>query len=108
MALCCLSGSADAARLATTKDLVTVARGGNLQFRALITGAGRGLEVANADLENHGKAPLYCQPNIAITEDQYIRILEVFIEREPAYGRMESVMFGISMLAALRDAFPCK
>lgn len=106
--LCCLSTSAHAAGQPTVKDIVGYASDGNKEFAALITGVGRGVEGANMILGFRKQEELYCQPNIAVTGDQYLRIMEIHIERHPDQAALDPAMVGIVMTMALREAFPCK
>ncbi|WP_416064986.1 hypothetical protein ACK9YZ_20420 [Rhizobium sp. ZK1] len=107
LALFCLTGMANAANNGTTANLLYFAKRGDQNFRSLFTGAGRGLEAANLALERQGEKKLYCQPDIAITEDQYIRIVESYIEEKPKDGEIPAAMFGVTMLLSLVKAFPC-
>ncbi|MBX4920004.1 hypothetical protein HJA76_09815 [Rhizobium bangladeshense] len=108
MVLLCCTGMAYGKNKGTSADVVRIAGAGNVEFKAFITGAGRALEAANATLDVKGEKQLYCQPNIAITEDQYLRILETHIEKYPKDGEIPAAMFGVTMLSALQQAFPCK
>ncbi|MBB3320058.1 hypothetical protein FHT77_005977 [Rhizobium sp. BK181] len=106
---CCLSSGAHGADQATVKDVVGWARDGNQEFVALLTGVGRGVEGANMTIGfKQRELTLYCQPNIAITGDQYLRIIGTHIERHPERGNLEPALIGIVMTMALIEAFPCK
>lgn len=105
-ALWCFSSGAHGA---TVKDVVGWARDGNKEFVALLTGVGRGVEGANMTIGfEKRERTLYCQPNIAITGDQYLRVIETDIERHPAHGDLDPAMVGVVMTMALIEAFPCK
>lgn len=107
LALGCLSGSAYGNARVTAADIVRFARNGDAGFIGNIVGAGRGLEAANALLERKNDALLYCQPNIAIIGDQHLRIMEQAIEKHPEWGELDAADFGMALLLALREAFPC-
>lgn len=75
-----------------------------------INGLGEGMGWANIALVNRGEAPLYCQPGkLAITMDNYIMILDNFIEdakKKNKYRAEDPV--GMYMLIGLQRTFPCK
>lgn len=78
------------------------------RLRNLIVGAGRGLEGVNIQLELDGKPQLFCPPpKMPITGDQYRRMLEVFVERNPEFGKVELNSYGWVLLQAMADVFPC-
>ncbi|MBX5130785.1 hypothetical protein HJB53_30305 [Rhizobium lentis] len=108
LALGCLSGSAYGKERARVVDIVGIARNGDDHFQAVITGAGRGLEAANEVLKGRNQALLYCQPDIAITGDQHLRIVEQSVQKHPNVGELDAADIGVALLFALQQAFPCK
>jgi hypothetical protein len=73
--------------------------GGDLAFRA---GVCAGVVGTFRDLGS-GAVPPYCIPDVVAT-GQVVRVVVAFIERNPA--RMNE-WFGVLVLEALRDAWPC-
>jgi hypothetical protein len=109
IAICALAGVTHAEEELGVKDVVRFAAMGDKEFLNLVVGVGRGVEGANvmSGLKDQGAA-LYCQPNIAITGDQYVRIIENYVEGHPKQGSLNPSMIGVVMTLALKDAFPCK
>jgi hypothetical protein len=65
-----------------------------------------GLSWANVRLSFEQKPKLFCEPDkIALTSEQAIDILRRYVDGHP---RAASSSFGMVMMDALTDAFPCK
>jgi len=95
-------------RKGTIKDVVALSAD-NKEFAALIIGGGRALESVNIYLDMAKSPMLFCVPkNLAITGDQYIRILSAFIEKNPKVGNLDLNSLGFGLILAMIDVFPCK
>jgi hypothetical protein len=69
-------------------------------------GVQSGFAWANAENVNHGRPPMYCQPeHLTITRGQTISILDDFIKKNPALPIDTEI--SLVLLLALQDAFPC-
>jgi hypothetical protein len=75
-------------------------------YRTVLSSYENGMAWANATLQEQGSKPLYCPPEkVALTGDQLLDILRRFaLDRPP----IQKYPFGLALLEALRDAFPCK
>lgn len=61
--------------------------------------------IVNAKLKNEGQKPMFCQPpTLAITAEQASDILARYSEKKPHF---KDFPFGLVLLAALIDVFPC-
>ncbi|TCA91767.1 hypothetical protein E0H65_23310 [Rhizobium leguminosarum bv. viciae] len=74
-----------------------------------IVGAGKGIEGANLVMETNKRPTLYCPPRrLAVTGDQYVRILRGYLEKNPDLAKQELNSYGWIMAEALADTFPCR
>lgn len=106
-ALCCLSSGAMAETAITVADVVRLAADNEI-FKVHISGAGRGLEVANGLLRHRGQRQIYCQPDMALTDDQYLRLMRNHLELAPKDGELEARLFAVVLGMALEETFPCR
>ena len=72
-------------------------------IKGLIKANADGFAIANWDLKQNGKPPLYCEPvKITLTAEQLIDILRQWAKAHPS--NFPTVM---ALLFALKEAFPC-
>lgn len=97
------------AREATINDAIQFVKGGDERWNAVMLGIARGIEGANLlSLQEHNKM-LFCAPsNLAITLDQYLRILETYVDRNPSWGKLNVDLLGWIFVRAVADVFPCR
>lgn len=73
-------------------------------LKGLVKANADGFAIANWDLKNSGKPPLFCEPvKISPTPEQLIDILRRWVEAHRAID-FPSAM---ALLFALKEAFPC-
>jgi hypothetical protein len=73
--------------------------------RTYMAALGSGMSWYLSADNHHHKKGLYCPPGkVALTPDQYISILERFVDENPKF-RSDPV--GGTLMFALQDAFPC-
>jgi len=76
----------------------------------LIVGtAGDSFQTSNAYLKNQKFDPIYCPPNIAIQDSQYVSILDNYLEKEvgKSISKIPDVSVPAALMYALIDVFPC-
>lgn len=77
--------------------------------RLWVLGLGEGYMHANTKLKHRRQAPFYCQPpRLAMTADNYVRILDDYIEEQPKAADLSKITISLMMLEALEASFPCK
>ncbi|WP_297799527.1 hypothetical protein [uncultured Brevundimonas sp.] len=77
----------------------------NELIRLYISGVENGFKWANASAELTHGVKLYCAPpELALTEDQIVSILDRYIEKE---SPEDSDPLGMILMFALMDVFPC-
>ena len=84
--------------------------GKELAARWFISGIEQGLSWANAELKHKQRSTLYCQPDIALTNDQVIDILDRYIGSHREFINNippDSRRVGFFLLLALQESFPC-
>lgn len=78
------------------------------RWNSAIVGAGKGIEGANLVMEANKRPTLYCPPRrLAVTGDQYVRILRGYVEKNADLAKQEVGSYGWIMAEALADTFPC-
>ncbi|WP_276122691.1 hypothetical protein [Pararhizobium qamdonense] len=78
------------------------------RFLLRIEGAAEGLQVANIQMEREGKTKLYCTSgSLLLTSDQLRVILVRYAEKNPVKGTWPAGMYGVALLDALAEVFPC-
>jgi len=76
------------------------------QFTTYLSGVSRGISWTNswASIRGH---PAYCPPpDLAITNEQAIDILDRYVQKRGESARNDPIE--LLLLQALRDVFPCK
>lgn len=63
---------------------------------------------ANIALTQRKQPKLYCQPNVALNEDNYFHILEDYVDRNKWILDFKFEGIYLVLLDALTEAFPCK
>jgi hypothetical protein len=67
-----------------------------------------GYSGANVYLDNHNQPRIYCQPkDLAMGGDQYVSIMERYVEDSPTVKAAEEDIWQNVLLLALRRQFPC-
>ncbi|MBV8848199.1 MAG: hypothetical protein JOZ16_01285 [Methylobacteriaceae bacterium] len=83
--------------LSTISDLAT---------RSYFQGLADGMGWANADARYFGKSAAYCEPpKLALTTEQVIDIVQRYAEKD---AFLMDKPLGATMIAALKEVFPCR
>lgn len=70
--------------------------------------AGDAFMWANTALKTRGDQPLFCPPEkLAIKNEQYLDILQRYVQDRPSVGTDSSAVFPYALLRALVEVFPC-
>jgi hypothetical protein len=90
-------------------DLLRRYNAGNEVVRTIVLASLSGIENgfgwANAQLNNKKQAPLYCPPGkLALADEQLLDTLRRYTAEHPT---MEQKPYGMVLLFALQDVFPC-
>ena len=80
----------------------------DLKFQYFITGVGEAANFINGILEDEGKNKLYCQPDIALSVENYVQIYLDAYEFYKGDAAPETMMPQHFLIAGLRRTFPCK
>jgi hypothetical protein len=90
----------------TTKEfLKKYGNGEDLAARLYLKGIGAGISVYNAQKQLEGGAA-YCPPEkVGIVDTQYALIIRSFVAK---YPETLDVPIDVTLLLALKDAFPCQ
>jgi hypothetical protein len=75
-----------------------------------ISGVGNGLLWANSALQVDNKEPLFCNPDLALNEDNYLALLDRQIKdgMPTKSGWRDDDPIEIILLRALQRTFPCR
>ena len=78
-------------------------------FKVYMRGVGTGYAHANSELRVNKQKQLYCQPgNLALTVDNYLRILDDEIQERRKEGQyIEDIPVELLLLKGLQKTFPC-
>lgn len=95
----------------TVEDYHKIPRGDARRWDLVVgflTGIGQGLETANSFLDHEHKTKLYCQPDIALNGQNYVQILDDYIESSKTPYDPKVLPVSTLMFYALVVKFPCK
>ncbi|BCH68033.1 MULTISPECIES: hypothetical protein [Rhizobium/Agrobacterium group] len=101
-----IAGETSAAQ-STVRGVVENAKTDEIR-RTFIVGIARGIEAANVALGSQQRPLLYCPPpKLEVTPDQWLRILEVYLDSRPEDANRSVATMNIVLLWAAAEAFPC-
>ena len=103
-----LFGVSEASTGLTTKQVLTNAEEptNKTLIMAAVNGYGQGFTIANSEIKRDGGKPLFCQPNkLALTPELSVDVVRRYVEKSP---RLADAPFGLVLLYALKETFPCK
>jgi hypothetical protein len=90
----------------SAKDLISDYRAGNQLTAAFIHGIDDGIGWEESYQEQNGGMRIYCQPGkLALTIEQDVDITSRYIAANP---KAAEYPFGLALLLALKDTFPCQ
>lgn len=81
-----------------------------LVTRQYVKGLGEGIEWVNTLLKGTSSRPLYCLPEIALTDENFLQILDSAIAKmSKTYSSkaVEESPIGLVLLTGLVETFPC-
>jgi hypothetical protein len=88
------------------------ANGAESNWKLYILGLGEGFKWANAMLEVHTEAPLFCPPSkLVLGMENYVDILDRKIKdraTKSTQAELDDMPLGLLLLQGIREAFPCK
>lgn len=89
----------------SAKDLLAEYKAGNALSTAFMHGIADGIGWEEGYQEENGGVRAYCQPGkLALTPEQEADITSRYIAANPKAGEYP---FGLALLLALKDTFPC-
>jgi hypothetical protein len=71
-----------------------------------VDGMEEGIRWANLEAKDRYGQYLYCQPDLALTDDQIISIVRQYVAKHPPPDRIRS-RIGLILMNALIEVFPC-
>jgi hypothetical protein len=87
-------------------ELLDRVKKGDVTARYYLRGITEGISWYNTAIGRNDGA-LFCEPpNLAITQEQYIDIMERYLEANPSLKKMGFA--GTILIRALKDTFPCR
>jgi hypothetical protein len=90
----------------SAKDLISEYRAGNQWTAVFILGIENGLGWEESYQDENGGVAIFCQPGkLALTVEQDVDITSRYVAANP---KSAEYPFGMALLLAMKDTFPCK